>query len=409
MLEERCCRIWDGVSETVASDIRVRDAGDVDLAAITRIYNAAIARRNATAQQEPVTIDHCGAWLRSGFPLWVAEIEGHVAGWLSCKPFLPRCAYRGTVEISVYVDENFQRRGVARRLLEHAITHASHLGIRAMVGLIFADNAASVRLFERLRFARWGSLPRVARADNIERDLVIMGRHHDTHRPGAIVMRPDAQLHDVFELMHTLMQYRQQPVHGELDKIRKRYSMLHLDVLILIYHFARICSGQILEIGACLGGATIAAARGIRASGKRKTLITVEQGGILEHEHLGTGNILRDLKRNLARARVADLVTLIAGHSGDPATVAAVNQKLGREEIGLLILDADAAKGRDIDCYRDKLAADCWMVIDDYYGPGEKIAAARADVEALAASGLLEPLGFYGWSTWIGRWRGTKL
>ena len=185
--------------------------------------------------------------------------------------------------------------------------------------------------------------------------------------------------------------------------------MLHLDVLILIYHFARICSGQILEIGACLGGATIAAARGIRESGKRKTLITVEQGGILEHEHLGTGNILRDLKRNLARARVADLVTLIAGRSGDPATVAAVNQKLGREEIGLLILDAGAAKRRDIDCYRDKLAADCWMVIDDYYGPGEKIAAARADVEALAASGLLEPLGFYGWSTWIGRWRGTKL
>jgi L-amino acid N-acyltransferase YncA len=69
MPEERCCRIGDGVSETVASNIRVRDAGDVDLAAITRIYNAAIAGRSATAQLEPVTIDHCGAWLRSGFPL----------------------------------------------------------------------------------------------------------------------------------------------------------------------------------------------------------------------------------------------------------------------------------------------------------------------------------------------------
>src|SRR5438477_4249938 len=64
MLEERGCRIWDGVSETVASDIRVRDAGDVDLAAITQLYNAAIARLNATAQLELVTIDHCGAWLR---------------------------------------------------------------------------------------------------------------------------------------------------------------------------------------------------------------------------------------------------------------------------------------------------------------------------------------------------------
>src|SRR5438270_14067539 len=216
MLDERACRMWERRSETGVTDIRVRDAADVDLAAIAHIYSVAIATRSATAQPEPVTADDCSAWLSSGYSLWVAEIEGRVAGWLSCKPFLARCAYHGTVELSVYVDEGFRRRGVARRLLEHAITHASHLGVRAMVGLIFADNAASVRLFERLGFARWGSLPRVARADNIERDLVIMGRHHDTHRPGAIVMRPDAQLHDVFELMHTLMQYRQQPVHGEL-------------------------------------------------------------------------------------------------------------------------------------------------------------------------------------------------
>src|SRR5438477_2440244 len=89
MLEERCCRIWDGVSETVASDIRVRDAGDVDLAVITQIYNAAIAMRNATAQLEPVTIDPCGAWLRSGFPLWVAEIEGAVLVGPIGKPFCP--------------------------------------------------------------------------------------------------------------------------------------------------------------------------------------------------------------------------------------------------------------------------------------------------------------------------------
>jgi predicted O-methyltransferase YrrM len=208
--------------------------------------------------------------------------------------------------------------------------------------------------------------------------------------------------------MHMLMQYRQQPIHGELDRIRKKHSMLHLDVLLLIYHFASTCSGQILEIGACLGGATIAAARGVRDSRKRKTLIAVEQGGCLKHEYLGTRNILRDLERNLAKSRVSDLVTLIKGRSCDLATVAAVHQALSSDEIGLLILDADAAKQRDIDCYRDRLAPDCWMVIDDYYGPGDKIAAARADVDALAAAGLLEPLGFYGWSTWVGRWRGTK-
>jgi phosphinothricin acetyltransferase len=400
--------MWDRRSETDATDIRVRDAADIDLAVIAHIYNAAIATRSATAQLEPVTADDCGAWLSSGYSLWVAESEGRVAGWLSCKPFLPRYAYRGTVELSVYVDEGFRRRGVARQLLQHAIARAPLLGISAMVGLIFADNTASLQLFEHLGFARWGLLPRVARVDDIDRNLVIVGRHCDPHSSDATVIRPDAQLHAVFELMHTLMQYRQQPIHGELDRIRKKHSMLHLDVLLLIYHFARTCSGQILEIGACLGGATIAAARGVRDSSKRKTLIAVEQGGSLKHEYLGTRNILRDLERNLARARVSDLVTLIKGRSSDPMTVAAVHQALDSDEIGLLILDADAAKQRDIDCYDDKLAAGCWMVIDDYYGPGDKIAAARADVDALAAAGLLEPLGFYGWSTWVGRWRGTK-
>jgi predicted O-methyltransferase YrrM len=221
--------------------------------------------------------------------------------------------------------------------------------------------------------------------------------------------RSEAQLRDVFELMHLLMEYRQQPIHAELDRTRKKYSMLHLDVLLLIYHFARTCSGQILEIGAYLGGATIAAARGIRDSGQRKTLISVELGGSLKHPQLGTRNILRDLERNLTRARVSELVTLIKGYSHAPATIAAVHQALGSEEIALFILDADAGKHRDIDGYRNKFAPGCWMVIDDYYGKSDKIAAARADVEALIEAGLLEPLGFYGWSTWVGRWRGAAI
>jgi hypothetical protein len=46
--------------------------------------------------------------------------------------------------------------------------------------------------------------------------------------------------------------------------------MLHLNVLILIYHFAKTCFGQILEIGAFVGGATIAAAFGVRDSDRQK-------------------------------------------------------------------------------------------------------------------------------------------
>src|SRR5213075_1772902 len=196
---------------------------------------------------------------------------------------------------------------------------------------------------------------------------------------------------ECLDLMHRLMTYRHEPIHSELMKIRDRYSMLHLDVLILIYHFAKVCSGHILEIGAFVGGATIAAAFGVRDSGENKKLIAIEPGGSVKHKRLGTRNILRDLERNLARERVANMVTLVKGKSFKPETISAVRQALGSDQVGLLILDADAAKRRDIDCYRDKFIEGAWMVIDDCYGidANEKITPSRADVDALVAEGLL--------------------
>jgi phosphinothricin acetyltransferase len=161
--------------------MKIRDAVETDLPAIIAIYNAAVATRMSTAQLEPVTIESRRDWLGDHtpdrHPFWVIEYDGAVAGWLTFKEFIPRCAYHGTAEVSLYVDEKFRRRGIARKLLEEAIARAPSLEINAMVGLIFAHNQPSLKLFEQLGFERWGLLPRIARLDNIERDLTIMGRH----------------------------------------------------------------------------------------------------------------------------------------------------------------------------------------------------------------------------------------
>jgi L-amino acid N-acyltransferase YncA len=168
------------VSAHVAEQIKIRDAVEADLPVIVEIYNAAVATRISTAQLEPVTIESQRRWLREHspdrHPCWVAEMDGEVAGWLSLQSFMPRCAYRGTAELSVYVDQKFRRRSVARSLLEEAIARAPALEITALVGLIFAHNEPSLRLFEQLGFERWGLLPRVAQLDGVERDLAIVGR-----------------------------------------------------------------------------------------------------------------------------------------------------------------------------------------------------------------------------------------
>ena len=161
--------------------MKIRDAIEADLPGIIEIYNATVPTRIVTAELEPTTVEARLPWFREHspdeHPFWVAESDGRIIGWLDFKKFLPRCAYRGTAEISVYVDEKFGRRGVARRLLEEAIARAPSLGISAMVGLIFAHNEPSLKLFERLGFRRWGLLPRIARLDDVQRDLIIVGRH----------------------------------------------------------------------------------------------------------------------------------------------------------------------------------------------------------------------------------------
>ncbi len=169
------------MSAGVIEQTKIRNATDADLPIIVDIYNAAVATRMSTAQLDPVTVESRRDWLKEHspdrHPFWVIELDGQVAGWLTIKPFIPRCAYNSTVELSVYVDPKFQRRGVGRTLLDEAVARAPALKISALVGFIFAHNEPSLRLFERAGFARWGFLPRVALLDGVQRDLAILGRH----------------------------------------------------------------------------------------------------------------------------------------------------------------------------------------------------------------------------------------
>ena len=217
-------------------------------------------------------------------------------------------------------------------------------------------------------------------------------------------MNAKTNIDETFELMQRLIEYRyQKALHHQLMKAAD-HSMLDIDVLVLIYHMAKVSQGAILEIGSFLGASTIAAGLGLRDSGAPRKFISIEPGGRLRDHRLATKDIFRDLKRNLARADLLNAVTLINGSSFDEATMSTVKQSFARGDVGLFIFDADANVRRDIDCYGELLADRCWVVIDDYISATDKAGPTRAQVDDLVAAGRLLPLGFYGWGTWVGRW-----
>jgi len=204
-------------------------------------------------------------------------------------------------------------------------------------------------------------------------------------------------------LTQKLVEYRhQKALHHELMKAAE-CSMLGIDALVLIYHFAKLSAGNILEIGAYVGGATIAIAMGARDSGMEKKIISIERGARVDHPRLATKDSFKDLKKNLKRFGFLDRVTLINGRSYEPNVIATVREMSGPGQIGLFVFDADANVRRDIDCYSDRFAPRCWIVIDDYLGGTDKTAPLRAQVDELVSAGRLEPLGFFGWGTWFGR------
>ncbi len=167
------------VVQSLATQLHLRDAVEEDLQAIVDIYNMALASRMITAGTSTVTVPGRLDWFNAHTPkrpLWVAELDDKVIGWLSFSLYHVRPAYHITAELSIYIAQDHQRQGWGSRMLRGAIEHAPALGIRRLAGLIMATNVAALRFFAKAGFQQWGRLPHVMEIDGIERDLMIVGR-----------------------------------------------------------------------------------------------------------------------------------------------------------------------------------------------------------------------------------------
>jgi L-amino acid N-acyltransferase len=142
----------------------IRDATGKDLAAINTIYNYYVENSTCTYQTEPDTLEERAEWFAAHgakHPVIVAEWDGEVVGWGSLSPFRGRCAYRFTVENSIYIRGDMHRRGIGRALLTELMERAAALGHHTIIAAISAEQAPSVALHERAGFVKVAHLREV--------------------------------------------------------------------------------------------------------------------------------------------------------------------------------------------------------------------------------------------------------
>jgi L-amino acid N-acyltransferase YncA len=103
------------------------------------------------------------------YPILIAECGDSIVGYLTISAYRPgRMALRHTAEVSYYVHFDHHNKGVASRLLQHAIGMVPSLQIKTLFAILIDSNDVSIKLLEKYGFKKWGYMPRVAEFNGIE-------------------------------------------------------------------------------------------------------------------------------------------------------------------------------------------------------------------------------------------------
>lgn len=169
------------VTSSPYSDVmspRIRRATDADLPTITQIFNDTGVGTTASWRLDPVTVADRRDWFATqqanDFPVLVLEEGGEVVGYASYGSFRSLEGYRFTVEHSIYIAEGFRASGAGRLLMRALMDVARGQGMHVMVGVIDAENEASLGFHERLGFVEAGRLNQIGHKFGRWLDCVFM-------------------------------------------------------------------------------------------------------------------------------------------------------------------------------------------------------------------------------------------
>lgn len=151
-----------------------------DLAVINSIYNHYVLTSTATYQTVPETAESRLAWYRDRdlvrHPVMIVELADHPVAWGSLSPFGKREAFAGTVENSIYIHPDFQRRGLGSLLLRDQLQQAAAAGHHAILAAISGEQSGSLALHTIHGFTETGRLREVGWKFGQWLDLVYLQR-----------------------------------------------------------------------------------------------------------------------------------------------------------------------------------------------------------------------------------------
>lgn len=128
-----------------------------DAALICGIYNYYVLNTVVTFEEEPLKAEEMAGRIRTisaTYPYLVLEEADGVAGYAYANKFRERVSYRFAAEVSVYLKNGQEGRGLGTQLLEQMLAELWKTDTHALLACIALPNERSVAIHEKFGFEK---------------------------------------------------------------------------------------------------------------------------------------------------------------------------------------------------------------------------------------------------------------
>lgn len=156
----------------------IRKARSEDVPAINEILNEAIENTCVNWAWNKRSMEDAQKWYDEHdcerYCIYIAEVDGVVAGYGSLSAFRNKEGYWPVAENSVYVHKDFRGRKIGSALLDKLIVNARESGLGAITAWIDSANSQSIKLHEKHGFYITGEMKNVGEKLGERRSVTIM-------------------------------------------------------------------------------------------------------------------------------------------------------------------------------------------------------------------------------------------
>lgn len=157
-------------------NFEIRTMQETDGRRVLEIFRQGIEGQNATFD---TTVPTWEAWdiNHINTSRFVIEDEtNNVVGWCALKPVSNRTCFSGVAEVSIYLDNAIQGKGLGSILLQKLVLDSEEHGFWMLQSGIFPENDASVRLHQKLGFRVVGKREKIAKMNGTWHDVLLLER-----------------------------------------------------------------------------------------------------------------------------------------------------------------------------------------------------------------------------------------